>query len=122
LGERIQQFVDNVRPACEIVYIENIDKAVPMKTIIELKVFKNGGSNAIRIPASIKLEEPVLFLEIDDETEEMGLYRERPQKFKRLFELLDQYGPIPDTEWDVERVESDWPERESLKELEKHFE
>jgi antitoxin component of MazEF toxin-antitoxin module len=93
-----------------------------MKTIIELKVFKNGGSNAIRIPASIKLEEPVLFLEIDDETEEMGLYRERPQKFKRLFELLDQYGPIPDTEWDVERGESDWPERESLKELEKHFE
>lgn len=93
-----------------------------MKMIIELKVFKNGGSNAIRIPASIKLNEPVLFLEIDDETEEMGLYRERPQKFKRLFELLDQYGPISDTEWDVTQDDSEWQERESLKELERHFE
>jgi antitoxin component of MazEF toxin-antitoxin module len=93
-----------------------------MKMIIELKVFKNGGSNAIRIPASIKLNEPVLFLEIDDETEEMGLYRERPQKFKRLFELLDQYGPISDTEWDVTKGYSEWQERESLKELERHFE
>lgn len=93
-----------------------------MKMIIELKVFKNGGSNAIRIPASIKLNEPVLFLEIDDETEKMGLYRERPQKFKRLFELLDQYGPISDTEWDVTQDDSEWQERESLKELERHFE
>lgn len=93
-----------------------------MKMIIELKVFKNGGSNAIRIPASIKLNEPVLFLEIDDETEKMGLYLERPQKFKRLFELLDQYGPISDTEWDVTQDDSEWQERESLKELERHFE
>ena len=93
-----------------------------MKSIIELKVFKNGGSNAIRIPASIKLDAPVLFLEIDDETEEMGLYLKRPQKFKRLFELLDQYGPVPDAEWDVERIDAEWPERESLKELERHFE
>lgn len=93
-----------------------------MKTIIELKVFKNGGSNAIRIPASIKLDEPVLFLEIDDESEEMGLYKERPQKFKRLFDLLDQYGPISDAEWGVERDDAEWPERESLEELERHFE
>ena len=93
-----------------------------MKTIIELKVFKNGGSNAIRIPASIKLDEPVLFLEIDDESEEMGLFKERPQKFKRLFELLDHHGPISDAEWGAERDDSEWPERESLEELERHFE
>ena len=93
-----------------------------MKTIIELKVFKNGGSNAIRIPASIKLDEPVLFLEIDDESDEMGLFKERPQKFKRLFDLLDQHGPISDTEWGAERDDSEWPERESLEELERHFE
>lgn len=93
-----------------------------MKTIIELKVFKNGGSNAIRIPASIKLDEPVLFLEIDDESEEMGLFKERPQKFKRLFDLLDQHGPISEAEWGDERDDSEWPERESLEELERHFE
>ena len=93
-----------------------------MKSIIELKVFKNGGSNAIRIPASVKLDEPVLFLEVDDESDEMRLYKERPQKFKRLFELLDQHGPFSDSEWDVERDDTEWPERESLKELERHFE
>jgi virulence-associated protein VagC len=93
-----------------------------MKTVIELKVFKNGGSNAIRIPASVKLEEPVLFLEVDDESDEMGLYKERPQKFKRLFELLDQRGSISNAEWDVERDDSEWAERESLRELERHFE
>jgi virulence-associated protein VagC len=93
-----------------------------MKMIFELKVFKNGGSKAIRIPASVKLDEPVLFLEIDDESDEMGLYKERPQKFKRLFELLDQQGPTSDAEWDVERDDLEWPERESLKELERHFE
>ena len=93
-----------------------------IKNIIELKVFKNGGSNAIRIPASVKLEEPVLFIEIDDESEVMGLYKERPQKFKRLLELLDQHGQISDSEWEGYRDETEWPERESLNELERHFE
>jgi virulence-associated protein VagC len=93
-----------------------------LKTIVELKVFKNGGSNAVRIPASVRLEEPVLFLEIDDSSDVMGLYKERPQRFKRLFELLDQHGPISDSEWDLESDGSVWPERESLTELERHFE
>jgi virulence-associated protein VagC len=93
-----------------------------MKTIVELKVFKNGGSNAVRIPASVKLTKPILYLEIDDESDELGLFKEQPQKFKRLFELLDQYGPISDSEWNLERDEAEWPERDSLKELERHFE
>jgi virulence-associated protein VagC len=93
-----------------------------MKSVVELKVFKNGGSNAVRIPASVKLTQPVLYLEIDDESDEMGLYKEHPEKFKRLFELLDQLGPISDAEWDLERDASDWPKRESLRELERHFE
>ena len=93
-----------------------------MKTIYELKVFKNGGSNAVRIPASVRLDEPVLFLEIDDSSDVMGLYTERPHKFKRLFELLDQHGPISEAEWGDERDDSEWPERESLEELERHFE
>ena len=43
-----------------------------MKTIVELKVFKNGGSNAVRIPASVKLTKPILYLEIDDESDELA--------------------------------------------------
>lgn len=93
-----------------------------MKTIYELKVFKNGGSNAVRIPAAVALKEPVLYLEADSESDELSLFKENPQKFKRLFELLDRHGPIAAAEWGVERDDSDWPERKSLSELESHFE
>lgn len=93
-----------------------------MKTVYELKVFRNGGSNAVRIPAAVQLKDQVLYLEVDSESEDLALYKEKPQKFKRLFELLDQHGPITSDDWVVERDDSEWPERESLRELERHFE
>lgn len=93
-----------------------------MKTLYELKVFRNGGSNAVRIPAAILLKDQFLYLEVDSESEELSLYREKPQKFKRLFELLDQHAPISSDDWVIERDDSDWAERESLRELERHFE
>jgi virulence-associated protein VagC len=92
-----------------------------MKTVYELKVFRNGGSNAVRIPAAVQLKDQVLYLEVDSESQDLSLYKEKPQKFKRLFELLDQHGPISDAEWGDERDESEWPERESLKSLDRHL-
>lgn len=92
-----------------------------MKTVYELKVFRNGGSNAVRIPAAVQLKDQVLYLEIDSESEDLSLYKEKPQKFKRLFELLDQHGPISDAEWGDARDDSEWLERESLKSLDRHF-
>ena len=93
-----------------------------MKRIVELKIFKNGGSNAVRIPASVKLPRPFLYLEIDDETEDLGLYKESPKKFARLFELLDASGPIPEAVWGPQREMSHWPNRASLSELDGQYE
>jgi virulence-associated protein VagC len=92
-----------------------------MKTVYELKVFRNGGSNAVRIPAAVQLKDQVLYLEVDSESEDLSLYKEKPQKFKRLFELLDQHDPISDAEWGGARDDSEWPERESLKSLDSHL-
>lgn len=38
-------------------------------------------------------------------------------KFARLFQLLDECGPIPDEAWEVDRDDSEWPERLSLQAL-----
>lgn len=88
-----------------------------MKTVVEAKVFKNGGSNAIRIPAAFKIENEVVFLTIDDESEQITLSRQRPKPFAKLFELLDKHGPISDEDWDFERDNSIEPMRKSLQEL-----
>jgi hypothetical protein len=48
--------------------------------------------------------------------EQNDAYADRP-KFARLFELLDEIGPIADEDWDVERYTSEWPERLSLQAL-----
>ena len=93
-----------------------------MKTIYELKVFKNGGSSAVRIPAALRIDQSVLFLEVDETSGEMELFKDRPQKFKRLLELLETHGPISESDWGLERDASNWSERESLKQLERHFE
>ena len=63
-----------------------------MSTVHELKVFKNGGSNAIRIPANIKLEGDVLFLEVSDADGDMKLHRKKPTKLQKFFELVERDG------------------------------
>ena len=82
--------------------IEAADKGVTMKTIIEAKVFKNGGSNAIRIPAIVKLTSPVVYLEIDEGSGDIIIHRDKPQRFAKLLALHAKYGPISDEDWDVE--------------------
>ena len=44
-----------------------------------------------------------------------------PTKFARLFELLDERGPIAEDDWDVQREDSEWPERLSLQALDEAF-
>jgi virulence-associated protein VagC len=94
-----------------------------MNTIIEAKVFKNGGSNAIRIPAIVKLTSPVVYLEIDEGSGDIIIHRDKPQRFAKLLALHAKYGPISDEDWDIglERDSSEWPVRKSLTELDEHF-
>ena len=89
-----------------------------MKTIIEAKVFKNGGSNAIRLPKALGIDQDVLFLEVDDETNDVVIHRTNPQPFAELFAMHEKYGPVSDEEWpDFERSHEPSPTRASIQEL-----
>ena len=89
-----------------------------MKTILEAKVFKNGGSSAIRLPASLNITSGVVYLEVDDETGDIEIKRLKPNPFDELFALHEKYGPIDDDEWpDFERSHVQAPVRASIQEL-----
>lgn len=89
-----------------------------MKTLVEAKIFKNGGSNAIRLPASLNLTGGSVFLEIDNETGDIVIKRQKPNPFDELFALHEKYGPISDEEWpDFERSHEQSPVRQSIQAL-----
>ena len=60
-----------------------------MSKVFELKVFKNGGSNAVRIPASIDIEDGKLFLVLGDNGT-MTLEKTSPKPMAKFFALLEQ--------------------------------
>lgn len=89
-----------------------------MKTVLEAKVFKNGGSSAIRLPASLNITGGVVYLEIDEETGNIEIKRRKPNPFDELFALHEKYGPVSDDEWpNFERSHEPAPIRKSIQEL-----
>ena len=88
-----------------------------MKTVIEAKVFKNGGSNAIRIPASFKLDAPIVYLSLDDEAGEITVSKNKPRPFAKLLALNDEHGVISDSEWQLARDSQDLENRLSIHEI-----
>jgi virulence-associated protein VagC len=60
-----------------------------MRKVYELKVFKNGGSNAVRIPVAINIPTDKLFLVVD-ERGRMTLELKDPKPMSGFFALLDQ--------------------------------
>ena len=74
-----------------------------MKTVLEAKVFKNGGSSAIRLPASLNITGGVVYLEVDEHTNDIVIHRTNPRPFAGLFALHEKYGYVPDDDWDFER-------------------
>lgn len=88
-----------------------------MKTIIEAKIFKNGGSNAIRLPASLKITEPVVYLVVDNETGIISLKREKPSRLDEFFALQEQFGSIGDDDWLPQRSHEPEPIRQSIQDL-----
>lgn len=94
-----------------------------MSKVYELKVFKNGGSNAVRIPAGIEIFDGKLFLVLGDDGS-ITLERNSPQPMAGFFALLDELA-IQSEEIEAEDVElpsdSKWPDREWMDELEVAF-
>jgi antitoxin VapB len=85
--------------------------------VVEAKVFKNGGSNAIRIPASFKLEAPVVYLSFDEDAGEITVSKNKPQPFAKLLALHEKYGMISDAEWDIVREPQEMETRPSISAL-----
>ena len=89
-----------------------------MKTVVETKVFKNGGSSAIRIPASIKLEPgSVVYIEVNNDVEDIVIHRHKPTRLSKFFAMQKQRGPISDEDWNFVRNQSASTMRDSIKEL-----
>lgn len=96
------------------LYTEQLEDT--LKTVLEAKVFKNGGSSAIRLPASLNITGGVVYLEIDDQTGDIEIKRQKPNPFQELFDLHEKYGPIPDDDWpDFERSHEPAPIRNRKK-------
>lgn len=87
-----------------------------MDKVFELKVFKNGGSNAIRIPATIEIPDGRLYLVVGDD-DRMRLERRNPQRMAGFFAFLDEMkkqgklDDLSDEDFVIERgpeVHRDW--------------
>ncbi|MFM6971321.1 MAG: hypothetical protein ACKOWH_01875 [Rhodoluna sp.] len=88
-----------------------------MKNVIEVKPFRNGGSNAVRIPASFKIENGVVYMTMDEVTGDITISSRSPKPFAKLLALLDQTGPISEAEWKLERDNEVEPIRKSIQDL-----
>lgn len=95
-----------------------------MSKVFELKVFKNGGSNAVRIPSSINVRDGKLFLVLGDDGS-MTLETSNPVPMARFFALLDQGKPadVASTlsEGEFQRAAVGKPDRSWMDELEAAF-
>ena len=70
-----------------------------MKTVLEVKVFKNGGSSAIRLPASLNITSGVVYLEVDEEKDSILIKRQKPNRLDTFFALQEKLGPVGDDDW-----------------------
>lgn len=85
-----------------------------MIRVVEAKVFKNGGSNAIRIPASFKLEAPVVYLSVDEDAGEITVSKNKPRPFAKLLALHEKYGMLSGDDWEMVREPQEMEIRPSI--------
>ena len=88
-----------------------------LKTVVEAKVFKNGGSSAIRLPASLNITSGVVYLEVDDETGAISIKRQKPNRLDTFFALQEKLGALGDDDWLPARNHEPSPIRKSIQEM-----
>jgi antitoxin VapB len=74
------------------------------------KLFKNGRSQAVRLPASFRFEGHEVFIRRDPETGDVILSR-RPDSWDGFFAALDEAG-VPDDFLGAAERQADPPERD----------
>ena len=62
------------------------------------KIFQNGGSQAIRIPAELRFEGDEVFVRKDPVSGDLIVSGEQPGSLAKLRALHEMYG-LPDKEW-----------------------
>ena len=60
------------------------------------KVFMNGGSQAIRIPAELRFEEPEVFIYKDEVTRNVVLSSRAPSVWDNFFRKVEEFRSQPD--------------------------
>lgn len=79
-----------------------------MSEIQKAKLFKNGGSQAIRIPAQWRFEEDEVFVRFDEDRKELIISQTKPEAMAGFFALLEKLGPISEEEWPA--FDRDYPD------------
>ena len=65
-----------------------------MKKTVKVKTFLNGGSQAVRIPADCRFDEPEIYLTFDTETGVVTLNKSGPATLDELLESF-RADPLP---------------------------
>jgi antitoxin VapB len=70
-----------------------------MQEIHKAKIFKNGGSQAIRIPAQWRFDSDEVYVRFDETLNALVITQRHPKPMERFFALARELGPIPEDEW-----------------------
>jgi antitoxin VapB len=70
-----------------------------MQEIHKAKIFKNGGSQAIRIPAQWRFNSDEVFVRFDESLNALVITQRHPKPLANFFALAEKLGPIPEDEW-----------------------
>ncbi|MEN9737958.1 MAG: hypothetical protein RJA26_1191 [Actinomycetota bacterium] len=74
-----------------------------MEKVYVTKVFQNGGSQAVRIPAELRFEDPEVFIWWDEEASCLRVASSPPSNFKKFREIQKVLLPLV-TQRDLEII------------------
>jgi antitoxin VapB len=82
-----------------ILYASTTSWEATMREIQKAKIFKNGGSQAIRIPAQWRFDADEVFVRFDESLNALVITERHPKPMANFFALVEKLGPIPEEEW-----------------------
>jgi antitoxin VapB len=82
-----------------ILFASTTSWEVKMQEIHKAKIFKNGGSQAIRIPAQWRFDSEEVYVRFDETLNALVITQRHPRPMEKFFALVEKLGPIPEDEW-----------------------
>jgi antitoxin VapB len=84
-----------------ILYASTTSWEATMREIHKAKIFKNGGSQAIRIPAQWRFDADEVFVRFDESLNALVITERHPKPMANFFALVEKLGPVPEDEWPI---------------------